>query len=36
MKDVSVRSNYIGSTNFIIRDMYKTITRAGYHTDWFK
>ena len=36
MKDVSVRSNYIGSTNLFVRDMHKTITSVGYHTGWFK
>ena len=36
MKNLNARSNYVGSTNFIIRDMHNTITITGNHTDWFK
>ncbi len=36
MKNLNERSNYVGSTNFIIRDMHNTITIAGNHMDWFK
>ena len=30
------RSHYVESTNLFVRDMHKTITSVGYHTDWFK
>ena len=29
-------SEYMGCTNFIIRDLYKTLTKFGNHTEWFE
>ena len=33
---VKIRSDYVGSTNFFMRDFYETVTSRGYHTNWFK
>ena len=33
---VKIRSDYVGSTNFFMRDFYDTVTSRGYHTNWFK
>ena len=33
---LKIRSDYTGSTNFVMRDMYETLTQSGKHTDWFE
>jgi hypothetical protein len=33
---IKIRSDYTGSTNFVMRDMYETLTQSGKHTDWFE
>ncbi len=33
---VKLRSDYVGSTNFFMRDLYEAVTSSGNHTDWFK
>ena len=33
---VKVRSDYVGSTNFFMRDFYAMVTSRGFHTNWFK
>jgi hypothetical protein len=35
-KLLTTRSSYTGSTNFIMRDLYKKLTDYGNHKDWFK
>ena len=33
---VRIRSDYVGSTNFFMRDFYAMVTSRGFHTNWFK
>ena len=33
---VRIRSDYIGNTNFFLRDFYEMVTSRGYHKNWFK
>ena len=30
------KSDFMGSTNFIIRELYETLTKAGYYKKWFE
>ena len=30
-----IRSDYIGNTNFFLRDFYEMVTSRGYHKNWF-
>ena len=33
---VRIRSDYVGNTNFFMRDFYAMVTSRGFHTNWFK
>ena len=33
---VRIRSEYVGNTNFFMRDFYAMVTSRGFHTNWFK
>lgn len=34
--ELRVKSEYMGCTNFMIRELHETLTKAGYHTKWFE
>jgi len=33
---LKIKGEFMGCTNFIIRELYESLTKAGYHTNWFK
>ena len=33
---VRIRGDYVGSTNFFMRDFYAMVTSRGFHMNWFK
>lgn len=35
-KTLRMKSDYVGNTNFFMRDMFDKVTASGKHTNWFK
>ena len=36
MDAIKIRSDYVGCTNYAMRDLHKALTSSGYHKNWFK